>query len=489
MTFDPSTIQYNKQHFVNGEFRSDEESTFDYIRPSDQKLLDKIPNASEKLVDETVELAHKAYKNHEWSLLKPRDRAKLLFKWADLIEKDVDYLSKVEAMNSTRLISETSQGDVYGTADTIRYFAEWADKIEGQTTASSPNVLSLTIKEPYGVVLGITPWNFPIVQVAWKAAPALAAGNAVIIKPSEYTPLSIFRLAELSIEAGFPKGIFNYLLGEGSVTGNYLVKHPGIAKIAFTGSSVTGAKIMSESALSGLKPVHLELGGKSPQVVFDDIEDIDATVSKIAAGMYVNSGQVCTSGTRLIAHKKIVNELVDRLIDIGSKKVPGLTWDDKTTLPPIVSKKQAERIDVLISKSVEMGANIISGGNWHDTNYGGFFYKPTFIEKVNPQMPVYNEEVFGPVINVDTFDDDEEAIKKADHPTYGLAACIHTSNLNKAINLSKKIDSGMIWVNHWGYPDEFSHPAGGFKRSGVGKDMGSNGINEYYKEKAIWIPH
>ena len=166
MTFDPSTIQYNKQHFVNGEFRSDEEGTFDYIRPSDQKLLDKIPNASEKLVNETVELAHKAYKNHEWSLLKPRDRAKLLFKWADLIEKDVDYLSKVEAMNSTRLISETSQGDVYGTADTIRYFAEWADKIEGQTTASSPNVLSLTIKEPYGVVLGITPWNFPIVQVA-----------------------------------------------------------------------------------------------------------------------------------------------------------------------------------------------------------------------------------------------------------------------------------------------------------------------------------
>ena len=489
MTFDPKNIEYKKLHFVNGEFRSEQESTYDYIRPSDQKNLDSIPNASKELVNETVEKAQKAFENSEWSSLKPRQRAKILFKWADLIEKDVDYLSKVEAMNSTRLISETSQGDVFATADTIRYFAEWADKIEGQTTASSPNVLSLTIKQPYGVVLGITPWNFPIVQVAWKAAPALAAGNAVIIKPSEYTPLSIFRLAELSIKAGFPNGIFNYLLGEGSITGNYLVQHPGIAKIAFTGSSATGAKIMSESALSGLKPVHLELGGKSPQIVFDDITDIDDTVSKIAAGMYVNSGQVCTSGTRLIAHKKIVNELTDKLIKIGNQKLPGLTWDDNTSLPPIVSKKQAERIDSLISKSVEMGANVISGGSWHDTNYGGYFYKPTFIEKVSTDMPVYKEEVFGPVINIDTFNDYEEAVQMADHPTYGLAACVHTSNLNMAINLSKKIDSGMIWVNHWGYPDEFSHPAGGFKRSGIGKDMGSSGINEYYKEKAIWIPH
>ena len=213
----------------------------------DQKVLDDVPNASEKLVNETVELAHKAYKNNEWSSLKPRHRAKLLFKWADLIE-DVDYLSKVEAMNSTRLISETSKGDVYGTADTIKCFAEWADKIEGQTTSSAPNVLSLTIKEPYGVVLGITPLEFPNSSVAWKAAPALAAGNAVIIKLSEYTPLSIFRLAELSIKAGIPKGIFNYLLGEGSVTGNYLSKSSGIGKIALTGSSATGSKIMSESA-------------------------------------------------------------------------------------------------------------------------------------------------------------------------------------------------------------------------------------------------
>ena len=181
MTFNPDTIEYKKKHFVNGEFRSDKDGTFEYIRPSDQKLLDEVPNASKNLVDETVEIAQKAFQSSEWSNLKPRQRAKLLFKWADLIEEDVEYLSKVEAMNSTRLISETSQGDVYGTADTIRYFAEWADKIEGQTTSSSPNVLSLTIKEPYGVVLGITPWNFPIVQVAWKAAPALAAGNLSLI--------------------------------------------------------------------------------------------------------------------------------------------------------------------------------------------------------------------------------------------------------------------------------------------------------------------
>ncbi len=489
MNFDPDKINYKKSHFINGKFRDDYSDKYEYIRPSDQKKIDEIPNASKDLVDETVQIAKKSFNESSWSSLKPRDRAKLLFNWADLIEKDVENLSKIEAMNSTRTIGETSVGDVFATANTIRYFAEWADKIEGITTATSPDVLSLTIKEPYGVVVGITPWNFPIVQIAWKAAPALAAGNSVIIKPSEYTPLSAFRLAELSLKAGIPPGIFNILLGEGSKTGHLLVTHPDVEKIAFTGSNLTGAKIMSESALAGVKPIHLELGGKSPQVVFEDITDIDSTVEKIAAGIFINSGQVCTSGTRLIAHHKILDNLLDKLKSIGKNKIPGPTWDMVTTLPPIVSKKQAERIDRLISESINLGANIIEGGEWHETNYGGYFYKPTFIEKVTKDMPVFNEEVFGPVISVETFDDDQEAIQKASHPNYGLAACVHTSNLNRAIKLSKNIDSGMIWVNHWGYPDEFSHPAGGFKNSGIGKDMGSSGINEYYKEKAIWIPH
>ena len=489
MSFNPDSINYKKSHFINGKFRDEGDDLFEYIRPSDQKKIDDIPNASQNLVDEAVQSAKKSFNESSWRSSKPRDRAKLLFKWADLIERDVESLSKIEAVNSTRTISETSAGDIFATANTIRYFAEWADKIEGLTTATSPNVLSLTMKEPYGVVVGITPWNFPLAQIAWKAAPALAAGNSVIIKPSEYTPLSIFRLAELSIKAGIPDGIFNYLLGEGSKTGHLLVTHPDVEKIAFTGSNLTGAKIMSESALAGVKPIHLELGGKTPQVVFEDINDIDSTVDKIAAGIFVNSGQVCTSGTRLIAHHKILDNVLDKLMKIGKSKIPGPTWDTNTTLPPIVSKKQAERIDRLIAESINLGAKIIEGGEWYETNYGGYFYKPTFIENINKEMPIYKEEVFGPVINVEKFDDDQEGLEKASHPNYGLAACIHTSNLNRAINLSKKIDSGMIWVNHWGYPDEFSHPAGGFKNSGIGKDMGSSGINEYYKEKAVWIAH
>ena len=488
MSFDPDIIKYKTSHFVAGKFRDESDGSIEFIRPSDQKKITDIPNASSDLVDETVQKAKNAFNDTSWSSLKPRDRAKILFRWANLIEQDVDFLSKLEAMNSTRTINETSTGDVYATANTIRYFAEWADKVEGQTTASAPNVLSLTIKQPYGVVLGITPWNFPIVQVAWKAAPALAAGNAVIIKPSEYTSLSIYRLAELSIKAGFPDGIFNYLLGEGSITGHRLVTHPDISKIAFTGSSLTGSKIISESSLVGIKPVHLELGGKTPQVVFDDC-NIDNAVEKIAAGIFINSGQVCTSGTRLIAHEKIIDEVLEKLIKIGKEKIPGPTWNSDTTLPPIVSKKQANRIDNLVKQSVNMGASVIEGGKWYETNYGGYYYQPTFIKNVTKEMPVFTEEVFGPVLNIDKFSDDEECLQKASHPTYGLSACIHTSNLNRAINLSKEIDSGMIWINHWGYPDEFSHPAGGFKNSGIGKDMGSAGINEYYKEKAIWIPH
>ena len=489
MSFDPNKIKYKASHFIAGKFTDEADGKLDFIRPSDQKNITQIPNASEELVDQTVQKAKKAFHDPSWSSLTPRERSKLLYRWADLIEQDVDELSKIESMNSTRMITETSAGDIFATANTIRYFAGWTDKVDGQTTATDPKVLSLTLKEPYGVVVGIIPWNFPLAQTAWKAAPALAAGNSVIIKPSEYTPLSIYRLAELSIKAGLPDGIFNYLLGEGQITGKRLVTHPDVKKIAFTGSSATGAKIMSDSTMHGVKPVHLELGGKTPQLVLSDCDDIDNAVEKISLGIFVNSGQVCTSGTRLIVHEKILNEVLEKLIKIGKTKKPGPTWEDNSSLPPIVSKKQADRIESLVNKSIEMGASVIEGGSWYDTNHGGYFYQPTYLENVSREMPAFKEEIFGPVINVEKFSDDEEGLNLAGHPSYGLAACIHTSNLNKAINMSKKIESGMVWINHWGYPDDFTHPAGGYNNSGIGKDMGRVGIEEYYREKSIWIPH
>ncbi len=458
-------------------------------RPSDLQPLSEIEDGGAEAVDRAVEAAKAGLKASRWAHCQPRDRARVLFRWADLIERNAIELARLESVNSTRPIAETMQRDVPRTAGVIRYYAEFCDKTEGHVTATQSGIASLIRREPYGIVGAIVPWNFPLITAAWKFAPALAAGNAVIIKTSEFTPFSLIRLAELASEAGLPAGLFNVVNGLGPTTGMAIVRHPDIAKISFTGSTGTGAQIMSAAALAGIKPVTLELGGKSPQLVFSDHGGIERVADLVARGFIGNAGQVCTAGTRLVVQRPVADELIERVIAKAKTFVAGPTWRESTTLPPLLSARQFERVDSLVRETTRQGATILIGGHrlkaWND----GCYYAPTILDGATHTMPGYLEEFFGPVLSVHRFDDPDEGIAECAHPTYGLAASVHTSDIAKALRSAERIEAGMVWINHHGRAPEFTFPAGGFKSSGFGKDMGRPGIEGYLREKAVWIDY
>ena len=388
---------------------------------------------------------------------------------------------------SARIYAETLTVDAPAAANWIRYYAEYADKLEGTITATRPTALSLVTTEPYGVVGAISPWNFPLVLAIWKAAPAMAAGNSVVLKPSELTPYSITRLAALAVEAGIPPGIFNVVHGNGAETGRALVTHPEVGCVAFTGSTATGAQIMKDAADSGIKPVSLELGGKSPQLVFDDCGDIQHIAREVVRGISRNSGQLCYAGTRLVVHADRRDELVTAIIEELGKLVPGATWESKTTLAPIVSKQQIERIEFLLEKTLAAGASLLSGGKSFRSDAGGWFFEPTVIANLGTDMTGYSEEFFGPILGVQTFRDEAEGIRLAQHPRYGLAGSVYSQNMNRALRAARALQAGTVWINSWGRKDDMSSPFGGYKQSGFGKEAGKPGIEKFLRSKVIWI--
>lgn len=459
------------------------------VRPSDLQQMGEIEDGGEEAVALAADAARTALASSRWAKVVPRERARVLFKWAELIEQDAAVLAQLEAANSTRPIAETVARDVPRTAGVIRYYAEFCDKTEGYVTATGSGVLSLVRREPYGVVGAIVPWNFPLITAAWKFAPALAAGNAVIMKTSEFTPFSLLRLAELATQAGLPGGLFNVVNGEGQTTGLAIVRHPDVAKISFTGSTATGARIMTEAAQAGIKPVTLELGGKSPQLVFGDCGDLQRVAAFVARGFIGNAGQVCTAGTRLVVARELADELLERVAAEAMSFTPGPTWRGATTLPPLLGERQYQRVDGLVRETVAQGARVVLGGRRSERMNEGFHYEPTILEGVTEAMPGYLEEFFGPVLIVDRFDDPEEGIRKCAHPVYGLAASVYSADIGKALRAADGIAAGMVWINHHGRAPEFTFPAGGFKSSGFGKDMGRAGIEGYLREKAIWVDY
>jgi aldehyde dehydrogenase (NAD+) len=345
----------------------------------------------------------------------------------------------------------------------------------------------MTIAEPYGVIGAIAPWNFPLVMASWKIAPALAAGNAVVLKPSELTPFSALRLAELAIAAGMPPGIFNVIQGNGHETGDALVRHPRISKVTFTGSTRTGAAIMAACAQSGTKPVTLELGGKSPQIVFADAPDLDKTARMVAAAITGNAGQVCVAGSRLIVERKVADRLVDSIGAAFAALQPGHTWHAGTTLPPIIRPADAHRIDGMVQRSVQAGALLAAGGRLIQVEGEGGYYAPTILTGVDAGMEAVRDEIFGPVLTVQAFDSDDEALALGDHPSYGLAAGVHTANLNRALRFAHQLEAGTVWVNRYGRTDDFVIPTGGFKRSGMGKDLGRQAYEANLRFKSVLI--
>jgi aldehyde dehydrogenase (NAD+) len=426
----------------------------------------------------------------KWKALAPRERGKVLRRWGDLVDAHAEELTRLESVVSARPAPEARAVDVPGVAEWLRFYGEYADKLEGSVTATAPERLSLVLREPYGVVGVITPWNFPLFLAAWKIAPALAAGNTVVLKPSELTPWSIQRVAELGLEAGLPEGALNIVHGNGPDTGAALVRHPDISYVTFTGSTAVGAKIMADAAASGIKPVSLELGGKHPQVVFADCGDIDQVAQQVAWGITRNAGQICSAGARLVVEKGIEKALVDKVAARMRALVPTPTWEEETSLAPIISEKQLARMERLVEATVAEGAELVCGGRRLPGADGGWYYAPTIVRGVTESMTGCREEIFGPVLSVTTFDGLDDAVARATHPTYGLTASVFTRDINKALTFAKRLPTGTVWVNRWGLMREMmTSPFGGVRQSGFGKDSGREGIEKYLRSKAVWIEH
>jgi len=483
LSFDPDTLLLPKGHFIGGRL-IEARGELPTHRPSDAKAYWDCPVADADIVDQAVETARKALKESGWADLRPRERTKAMQRWADLILEEAIPLAKMEAVGSTRPVGHLIAGDIAVTAEQIRFFAEFADKEGSDLVPTDGNSLGMIMTEPYGVVGAITPWNFPLSMAGWKLGPALAAGNAVVLKPSEMTPFSTLYLAELAVRAGLPAGLINIVLGDGATTGNAITGHPDIAKVSFTGSTGAGSAIMANIARTGVKPMTLELGGKSPQLVFADA-DLDLAAGAIATSLLSNAGQACVAGSRLIVEAKVADALAEAIITRLAAVRPGPTWDETTDYPPIISERQIGRMDSIVRATIVGGAECLTGGKRLDGE--GYFYAPTLISGVTATSPAVQQEIFGPVLTIQTFEDEEEALSLADHPTYGLAAGLFTRDLSRAIRVTRRLQAGTVWVNRYGRSRDHILPTGGYKQSGIGKDLGREAYLANRKSKSVLI--
>jgi len=477
------TIQINTGLFINNEFvEAVDGKKFETINPSTGEVIAKVSEASEKDVDIAVEAAVEAY-NNVWCHVEGNERGRLLNKLADLMERDFDELAALESLDNGKALSFAKKVDLPGAIDCYRYYAGWSDKIHGKVIETSKNTHSYVRHEPYGCVGVIIPWNFPLLIQSWKLAPALACGNTVVLKTSEYTPLSALKVAELFKEAGFPKGVVNILSGYGTPTGVAMVKHEKIEKITFTGSTSVGKTILKASADSNLKKVTLELGGKSPNIILADA-DLDEAVKWANNGIYFNHGQCCTAGSRVYVQDTIYDQFLEKFKQLTNNIKVGDPFSDDTYQGPQISQKQFDKIMSYIESGKEEGATCLVGGERLGDK--GYFIEPTILTDVNEKMKIMQEEIFGPVVAISKFKTVEEAIEKAHITKYGLAAAVFTKDISKAIKISKSLKAGTIWVNCFNslYP---SAPFGGYKESGIGRELGKYALDQFTQLKAVHI--
>lgn len=483
--YDPAVVAAPAGHWIGGRAVTDGEAMLDVLRPSDGRVHGQVPQAGLAVVDAAVASAERG--QQAWGAMRPRERGARMRRWAELVDRDTVVLAQLESVVSSRPYHEALAADVPAVAEWLRFYGEYADKLEGSVTASGNDRLSLILREPYGVVGIVTPWNFPLFLAAWKLAPAIAAGNAVVVKASELTPWSVRKLAELASEAGLPDGVINVVHGTGPNAGAALVRHPGVNYVTFTGSTAVGARIMADAAASGIKPVALELGGKSATVVFGDYADLNAVADHVTWGITRNAGQLCYAGARLVVDDRVADDLVSLIAKRMGALVPGPTWSPSTTLPPIISQNQCSRIHGLVQRTCEEGAIPRCGAEAIELG-GGAYFSPTILDGVSEQMTGYREEIFGPVLCVQRFDDPARALKLASHPTYGLSAAVFTSDVSRALTAARTIKAGTIWVNRWGRtPEMMTSPFGGYGQSGFGKESGKPGIEGFLRTKSVWI--
>ncbi len=464
----------------------DGSKTFDTVNPATGEVLTQIVEASGADVDQTVAAARRAFdsKGGAWRKMSASERGRLIWKLADLIEQHIDELAELETLDNGKPIFESRNVDMPMVIDVLRYYAGWATKIHGETVNTFDTAFTYTLREPVGVVGLIIPWNFPLLLASWKLGPALACGNTIVMKPAEQTPLTTLRLGELAVEAGFPPGVINIVTG-GPETGKAIVRHPGIDKIAFTGSTAVGKEIM-RGAADTLKRVTLELGGKSPNIVFADA-DIDSAVKGAINGIFYGKGEVCNAGSRLFVDSKVRDEFLDKLIGRAKKMVPGDPLDPKTRMGALVSLEQLQTVLGYIDAGKHEGAKLLAGGNrvWLNGDKG-YFIEPTIFGDVNNDMKIAQEEIFGPVLATLKFDDIDEVVEMANRNQYGLAAAVWTRDLKKAHQMSRMLRAGTVWINTYGLMDA-ALPFGGYKSSGFGRELGQAALEHYTEVKTVWM--
>jgi acyl-CoA reductase-like NAD-dependent aldehyde dehydrogenase len=477
-------IEGSPQMMIGGQRTAAESGeTFEVFDPSAGKPFTEVPRGNIADVDKAVAAARAAVEDKRWSGLRPGKRTEILYKLGELVKKNIPELSQIEALDVGKPVKLAS-GEIWLVGEVFRYYAGWPTKVFGETNPTDENMFVYSLREPVGVCAGIIPWNYPLVMAAYKLAPALAFGNAVVLKPAEQAPLSSLRLAELCLEAGVPEGVVNVVTGFGNEAGHALAQHHDVDKVAFTGSTEVGRNILHASE-GNLKRVSLELGGKSPNIVFPDA-DLRKAATGSMLGVFVNSGQVCTAGTRILVDKSIHDEFVDSLVTATQKMKVGPALEDETGMGPVVSAEQLERVTGYIDIGKAEGAEVATGGNGASGLGDGYFVEPTVFTGVSNNMRIAQEEIFGPVATVIPVDDVDEAIRVANDTIYGLAAAVWTNDLKKAHRVARGIKAGTVWVNTAGLYDPATS-FGGYKQSGFGRELGLHSMELYTQTKSVWI--
>jgi gamma-glutamyl-gamma-aminobutyraldehyde dehydrogenase len=458
----------------------------DVVSPIDGRAIGSIADAGAEDVDRAVKAARAAFDKGAWSRAAPAQRKKVLLKLADLIEKNALELAVLGVRDNGTEIGMAYKAEPLSAAATFRYYAEAIDKVYGEIAPTAPDVLGLVHREPLGVVAAIVPWNFPMMIGAWKVAPALAAGNSVVLKPAEAASLTLLRLGELAAEAGVPEGVFNIVTGRGAVTGEALGLNMDVDALAFTGSGAVGRRLLEYSARSNLKRVHLELGGKSPNIVFADAPDLDKAAKVSAFGIFRNSGQVCVAGSRLLVQASVYDAFMDKLVAVTKKMKVGDPLDLGTDAGAVTSADQLSKNLGHVADAEREGARLVTGGRRVLEETGGFYMEPTIFDEVGPSMRLAREEVFGPVLAVSRFEDEAEVARLANATVYGLAAAVWTANLATAHRMVRAIRAGVVHVNTYGGAD-LTVPLGGFGQSGFGRDKSLHAFDKYTDLKTAWI--
>ena len=477
---------HTSEIFVGGQWRSPVSGeTYATINPATEEVSAQVAKGDERDIDLAIQAARRAFDHGPWPRMAAAERSRILWKLADLITANLEEMARLESVNTGKTLFDSGKVELPFAAEVFRYYAGWTTKIHGETLNLRDGAFTFTLRQPLGVVGAIVPWNFPFLLASWKIAPALAAGNTMVLKPASLTPLTALRFAELTQEAGLPEGVFNVVPGPGSKAGMALVRHPGVDKVAFTGSTDVGKGIMREAAGS-LKRVSLELGGKSPNVVFADA-DMEAALRGAMTGIFYNKGEVCAAGSRLLVEHRIHDEFVGKLVERVKGLKVGDPMDKTTRMGPVISAQQLQTVLGYVEAGRREGATLAAGGERLQVGDGrGYFVQPTVFTGVSNAMRIAREEIFGPVLSVIPFKDADDAIAQGNETFYGLAAAVWTRDVGKALRAARALRAGTVWINAYNLFDA-ALPFGGFKESGFGRELGQAGLDLYTEVKSVWV--